>query len=81
MNLTPSEHGLLQWLAQEDTSQYGECHGPDLDSLIAKGLAELCGEETEMVNTFIAKGRGISYRAVKLTDAGIECFQQRNLTI
>lgn len=69
-DLTLDELDLLDWLSKEDFSQYGECDGPSLDGLIAKGLAELMGEETEMNNTFIAKGRGIMFRAVRLTEAG-----------
>jgi hypothetical protein len=71
-NLTVSEKDLLLWLGREDFSQYGECHGSALDSLIAKGLAQLHGEETETNNTFIAKGHGIMFRAVSLTDAGLD---------
>jgi hypothetical protein len=71
-NLTVSEKDLLLWLSREDFSQYGECHGSALDSLIAKGLAQLHGEETETNNTFIAKGHGIMFRAVSLTDAGLD---------
>ena len=68
--LTPSERFLLDWLSKEDFSQYGECHGRTLDRLIERGLAQLHGEETETQNTFIAKGHGIMFRAVSLTDAG-----------
>jgi hypothetical protein len=68
--LNSSEKDLLQWLSSEDFSQYGECYGANLDRLVALGLAEVMGEETEMNNTFIAKGRGIMFRAVRLTEAG-----------
>jgi hypothetical protein len=71
-SLTVSEKDLLLWLSREDFSQYGECHGSALDSLIEKGLAQLHGEETETNNTFIAKGHGIMFRAVSLTDAGLD---------
>jgi hypothetical protein len=70
MLLSTEERDLLAWLAQEDVSQYGECYGRTLDALIEKGLAEVLGEETETQNPFIAKGKGIMYRAVRLTDAG-----------
>jgi hypothetical protein len=69
-DLTASERDLLHWLSREDFSQYGECHGKALDRLVALGLAQVHGEETETNNTFIAKGRGIMFRAVSLTDAG-----------
>ena len=71
-SLTVSEKDLLLWLSREDFSQYGECHGSALDGLIEKGLAQLHGEETETNNTFIAKGHGIMFRAVSLTDAGLD---------
>ncbi|WP_065755252.1 hypothetical protein [Bradyrhizobium paxllaeri] len=67
--LTSNEHLLLTWLAEGDC-QYGECYGPSLDTLIAKGYAVVGGEETGFENGFIAKGRDIMYRAVKITDAG-----------
>lgn len=70
MKLTNDERDLLSWLGKTDVSQYGECYGQSLDSLIAKGLAQVHGEESETNNPFIAKGRGIMYRAVSLTDEG-----------
>lgn len=70
MELTEDQKDLLEWLSHEETSQYGECHGASLDALVEKGLAEVLGPETEMHNTFIAKGRGIMFRAVRLTEAG-----------
>ncbi len=39
-DLTSDEMRLLQWLAKEDYSLYGECRGPSLDSLRAKGLVK-----------------------------------------
>jgi hypothetical protein len=71
-DLNADEKQLLMWLSQEDFSKYGECYGSALDSLIAKGLTRLHGEETETNNTFIAKGHGIMFRAVSLTDAGLD---------
>ncbi|MBT1509341.1 hypothetical protein KIP88_02405 [Bradyrhizobium sp. SRL28] len=68
--LTANEEFMLVWLSKEDFSQYGECHGATLDALIAKGLAQVHGEDTETNNTFIAKGHGIMFRAVSLTDSG-----------
>lgn len=70
MDLNAEERDLLEWLSHSDFSQYGECDGAALDSLIAQGLAELMGEETERNNSFIAKGRGIMFRAVRLTERG-----------
>jgi hypothetical protein len=69
-SITKDERDLLFWLSAEDFSQYGECHGKVLDSLCSLGLAQVHGEETEHNNTFIAKGRGIMFRAVSLTPAG-----------
>ena len=70
VTLTADERDLLEWLSREDESQYGECHGPELDSLVAKGLAQVGDERSGLVNSFIAKGRGIMFRAVTLTEAG-----------
>lgn len=72
MTLTADERDLLEWLSKEDFSQYGECHGPALDRLVALGLAEIMGPGTERENTFIAKGDGIMFRAVRLTEAGVK---------
>lgn len=74
--MTQSQRDLLDWLSREEFSQYGECHGKDLDALIEAGLAQLHGPETELDNTFIAKGRGIMFRAVSLTAAGLAKAQQ-----
>jgi len=78
MEVTIAERGLLQWLGESDMSQYGECHGANLDSLIAHGLAELMGEETGTDNDFIAKGRGLMYRGVRLTDAGRKALTSKD---
>ena len=75
-NLTSSEKFLLDWLSREDFSQYGECHGKDLDALVAKGLVQVHGEDSGWNNTFIAKGRDIMFRAVSLTEAGWEARKQ-----
>jgi hypothetical protein len=76
IELTTSEKHLLHWLSKEDFSQYGECHGKDLDSLVAKGLAQIHGADTEHNNTFIAKGDGIMFRAVSLTEAGYDAARK-----
>jgi len=65
----PAEHlFLLRWLGESDFSQYGECHGAALDSLVALGMAQIHkpGEH----QSFIAKGDGLMFRAVSLTEAG-----------
>lgn len=70
--LTDSETGLLLWLAEADYSQYGECHGPDLDNLIKFGLAQVHGKG-EYDSGFITAGvdsDSIMYRAVSLTETG-----------
>jgi hypothetical protein len=60
--LTEPQEFLLGWLGEEDTSAYGECHGPDLDALVAAGLAEIGP---------IPPGRSDPlYRRVSLTEAG-----------
>lgn len=63
-----SERFLLEWLSREDFSQYGECHGQDLDALVSKGLAQIHAPGEHQV--FIANGQSLMYRAVSLTDAG-----------
>jgi hypothetical protein len=74
--LTAVELDLLRWLGEEDYSQYGECHGATLDSLVAKGLARiyLPGDHQE---GFISQGTGKMYRAVSLTDAGRERLKHK----
>lgn len=68
--LTQTERFLLEWLAKDD-GQYGECHGPTLDRLVAAGLAKVNGEESGLRNGFIAKGTSLMYRPVSITDAGL----------
>lgn len=65
---TASEQSLLEWLAKEDFSQYGECHGKSLDRLVELGLAQIHGPGEHQ--HFTAKGCELMYRAVSLTDAG-----------
>lgn len=67
--LNGTELSLLTWLGLEDFSQYGECYGKDLDSLVAKGLAQI-HKGTGLRNAFIAKGNGPMFEQVSLTDAG-----------
>jgi len=74
MDLTESERWLLIWLATEKYNQYGECHGPALDSLVNKGFAQI-HEEGEYQSGFIAQGRGKMYRAVSLTESGLEAIR------
>lgn len=64
-----SETDLLIWLAAADFSQYGECHGPTLDALVAKGLAQI-HEGRESQAGFIAQGDGPMFKAVSITDKG-----------
>ncbi len=68
-DLNEHERDLLLWLSEEEFSQYGECHGKDLDALIAKGLAQH-HPDTGFDNSFIAKGKGIMFDKVSLTEAG-----------
>ena len=70
VELTKDELWLLEWLGGEDYSQYGECYGQTLDSLVAKGLVQV-HEGREHQSQFLAKGDGPMYRAVSLTQAGI----------
>lgn len=38
-----SPDDLLRWLAKEDATPLGECHGPMLDALVRDGLVEITG--------------------------------------
>jgi hypothetical protein len=70
--LTADEKMLLEWLGREDYSQYGECYGKSLDSLTAKGLAQIHqpGEHQHFIANDFAGTKGIMFCAVSLTDAG-----------
>lgn len=73
IELNASERDLLKWLSEAEFSQYGECHGPTLDALMAKGLAEIVSDDelqSKAPACFIAKGTGPMYRAVRLTGLG-----------
>lgn len=61
--LTREEKHLLAWLAKEDSSALGECHGPDLDRLVKLELAEI-GAQPE--------GMDPMFRRVRLTPFGWE---------
>lgn len=76
--LMSGEKVLLIWLSKEDFSQYGECHGSDLDSLVAKGLAQIHGpgEHQRFIANDPLGTKGMMYRAVSLTDAGWEARKQ-----
>lgn len=67
-----SEKFLLEWLGKDD-GQYGECRGKTLDALIEKGLARIV-PDSGINNGFIAKGTGLDYQTVTLTDAGREAL-------
>jgi hypothetical protein len=75
--LTDAERMLMLWLAKEEESQYGECYGDTLDSLIEKGLAQV-RENSGLDNSFIAKGQDRMYWAVSLTDRGRERVRNIN---
>jgi hypothetical protein len=67
--LTMNERHLLEWLSKRDFSQYGECYGAVLDTLVSKGLAQV-HDAREAQSGFIAQGDTDMHRAVSLTDAG-----------
>jgi hypothetical protein len=71
-DLTPRELDLLKWLGESEYSQYGECYGKDLDTLVAKKLAQihLPGEHQNFIANDFAGTRGIMYQAVSLTENG-----------
>jgi hypothetical protein len=66
-DLSNKERGLLQWLGFDDGT-YGECHGETLDSLIAKGLAQLDPDNTHAYDPM--------YRKVQITEAGVTALQE-----
>ena len=72
--MTGNERFLLGWL-HDGPGQYGECRGPSLNALVARGFVVISGEESGIDNGFIAKGRGIMYRTVSITDAGRAALQ------
>jgi len=76
-DLSIDERDLLYWLGQEEYSQYGECHGKALDSLIAKGFVQLHGDNGEL-GSFIAKGNGPMFQSVSLTEAGRAAFLEES---
>ena len=69
MNLSQPEIQLLQWLGEEEYSQYGECHGATLNHLVRMGFARL-HDDGRHQEGFIAKGASKMYAAVSLTSAG-----------
>lgn len=69
LQISDGERDLLKWLGEEDYSQYGECHGSNLEGLVAKGLAQIhSGGEKQ--SGFIAQGTSKMYQAVSLTESG-----------
>jgi hypothetical protein len=73
--MTQEERALLAWLGQEEFSQYGECHGKHLDTLIAQGFVQV-HDGRHGQSGFIAQGDSPMYRAVSLTDAGRSALTQ-----
>jgi hypothetical protein len=72
ITLTPEEKFLLVWLGEDEFSQYGECNGANLDSLVAKGLAQIHGpgEHQHFIANDHEGTKGMMYRAVSLTETG-----------
>lgn len=59
--LTEKQRFMLEWLAKEDASTFGECHGATLDGLVLRGLARIAG----------TGGRA----AVSITEAGARAIE------
>ena len=57
---------LLQWLAQEESSALGECHGKNLTRLAAAGLVRI-GEPP--------LGRDRLHARVTVTEAGLRALR------
>jgi hypothetical protein len=64
--LTSDEHFLLDWLAKEDHSAYGECRGRALDRLLDAGLAR----------TVHVDDHDINYNRVALTAMGVSLLRE-----
>jgi hypothetical protein len=77
VELTRKQRNLLRWLAREDASRYGECHGPDLDALHAAGFVRTW---TADPNTDVWPPPSLRH-AVSVTAAGIEYIQARRMDI
>ena len=71
--MTADERDLLEWLNEADYSQYGECHGASLNALIEAGLAQVHGpgEHQHFIASDPDGTKGLMFRAVSLTDAGL----------
>ena len=76
--LSKVEAELLDWLGEEDYSQYGECYGRALDHLVELGLAKVHGpgEYQHFIANDPAGTKGMNYRAVSLTEVGLELRRQ-----
>lgn len=61
--LAQNERRVLDWLAKEESSALGECKGPDLDRIVALGLASISPAPA---------GQDADYSRVSLTAAGHE---------
>lgn len=73
--MTEEQRKLLEWLAEEKYSQFGECHGRNLDYLVSNGYA-VVHDEGEHQDGFAAQGAGMMYRAVSVTEAGRRYLKQ-----
>jgi len=74
-DLTVEQWSLLRWLSAEEYSQYGECHGANLDVLLERGLAKVVEDPAAQAG-FIAQGRSKMFQAVTLTDAGLKLLKE-----
>lgn len=63
-DLSTSASFVLGWLAQAESSAFGECKGPALDELVARQLAEISAPGPLRIDP--------DYCRVRLTEAGIE---------
>lgn len=73
IELDDDEQNLLEWLAREDFSQYGECHGKALNRLVELGLAQIHqpGQHQHFIANDWSGEKGDMYRAVSLTEQGV----------
>ncbi|WP_028164164.1 hypothetical protein [Bradyrhizobium elkanii] len=66
--LTPQQVSLLAWLGEEEFFRYSECYGSTLDSLIARGLAQVHDPASKTDNATAKRPRHDVPR--RLADAG-----------
>lgn len=73
--LTVKQRNLLRWLAREEASQYGECHGPALDALHAAGFVRVWESDADIWPPPSLR------HAVSVTQAGFDYIRAQHIDI